>query len=299
MRERVAYARGSAGLPRACALLVCGLFMYTTPAYAAPPLVLVVAADASDFVLAAGGTIAKMAEAGSAVYVIRVTNDEKDSWGLPPEETALRARAEADSAARALGVKEAISLGYRAAELADVSFSGIRDRLIFYIRHYKPSVMFIPNPYSEYDRVLDRYYTGAAAEDAFRVAALENFQLPHGDVGLAPHLTPELYYYAQPLDPRRKEPESTATFVPRPKSVDIASTLPKKLAAAAALKTSNESTARRLKARLDATGRRLPILDTVDESSIKRLAEINVRGLGTTEEFRYAGVEFRIPRKYR
>ncbi len=278
----------------ASALLACAIDLA-----AAPPVVLVVAAEASNFVLAAGGTIAKMAEAGSTVYVIRVTNDEKDSWGLTAEETALRSRAESEAAARALGVKEVISLGYRAAELADVSFSGIRDRLIFYIRHYKPGVMFIPNPYTEYDRVLDRYYTGAAAEDAFRAAALENFQLAHADGGLGHHLTPELYYYAQPVDPRRKEPESTATFVPQPRSIDIAGTLQKKIAAAAALKTANESTARRLKARLDATERRLSMLETIDESGIRRLAEVNVRGLGTTEEFRYAGIEFRIPGKYR
>ena len=53
---------------------------------------------------------------------IRVTNDEKNSWDLTPEETALRA-AESEQAGKILGVKEVISMGYRAAELADVPFT--------------------------------------------------------------------------------------------------------------------------------------------------------------------------------
>ena len=96
-------------------------------------------------------------------------------------------------------------MGYRAAEMADVPFTSLRDRLIVYIRHYKPTIMFIPNPYTEFDRVLDRYYTGRAAEDAWRAASLENFVPPFQEFGLKPHLTPELYYYAQPVDPRRRD----------------------------------------------------------------------------------------------
>ena len=266
---------------------------------AAQQKVLVVTADASDYLLAAGGTIAGMSARGAEVTLIRVTNDEKDSYDLPPEETALRTRRESEEAARMLGIKEVIPLGYRADELADVPFTTLRDRLIFYIRFYKPSVLFIPNPHTEFDRVLDRFYTGRAAEDAWRAASLANYQLPFAEVGLATHLTPEVYYYAQPLDPKRREPESTATFVPRPMSVEIAATLERKVKAAQALKTINDSMARRLKDRLTATGRRLRLLDTVDEKSVNALVEQNVRGLGGKEDFRYAGVEYRIPAAYR
>jgi LmbE family N-acetylglucosaminyl deacetylase len=279
------------------------------PVRAEGPVVLVVTADAGDYLLAAGGTIAKLIGNGAAAYVIRVTNDEKDSWELKAEETALRARAESEEAGRILGVKEVISMGYRAAELADVPFTTLRDRLIVYIRHYKPSILFIPNPYTEYDRVLDRYYTGRAAEDAWRASSLENFVPPFQEFGLNPHLTPELYYYAQPVDPRRREEESTATFVPELKLVDITGTFEKKLKAVQALKTINYSMAMRLKQRLTSTGRRLAVLDQVNAEAINTLVQENVRGLakiaasGTSydmaEEFRYAGISFRIPRKYR
>jgi len=262
-------------------------------------VILAVSADTGNFLLSAGGTIAGMTQKGATVYLIRVTNDEKDSWELTPEETARRSRTESEEAAGILGIKEVIPMGYRSAELADVPFTSLRDRLMIYVRHYRPTVMFIPNAYTEYDRVLDRYYAGRAAEDAWRAASLENYLPPFGALGLKPHLTAELYYYAQPLDPRRSEPESSATFVPQPKVVDISATFDRKLKAAQALKTSNYSTAMRLKARLASTGRRLPLLDVVNEVSVNKLIEENVRGLGKAEEFRYAGVEYRIPAKYR
>ncbi len=272
-------------------------------------VVLVVTAAAADYLHAAGGTLAALIGQGAEVYVLRVTNDEKDSYGVGPEETARRVRQESEEAGRILGVKEVIGLGYRQWELADVSFTELRDRIIFYIRHCRPGVMFIPNPYTEYDRVLDRYYTGAAAEDAWRAAAFANYQPAHAAAGMQPHLTPELYYYAPPVDPRRREPESSATFVPQPKVVDIAATFERKLRAARALKTVNYSTAARLRDRLESTRRRLRLLDRVTDQAAAELLEINLRGLAKlaaegsglalAEEFRYAGVEYQIPAKYR
>lgn len=287
----------------AIAVLGC---LLGAPLGAQPPVVLVITADSSDFVLAAGGTIAAMVDKGATAHVIRVTNDEKEAWELAPEQAAVRNRSECEQAARILGLKDVISLGYRAWELADVPFTTLRDRLIVYLRHYRPTILFLPNPYTEYDRVLDRFYTGRAAEDAWRAAAFENFVPPFAQVGgLKPHLTPEVYYYAQPLDPRRSEPESTAVFVPQPVIRDIAATLSQKIKAAQALRTIQHSQVMRLKASLAATGRRLPLLDTVNDAAVDRLAEENVRGLarrigGATpsEEFRYAGVEYRIPSRY-
>ena len=289
-------------------VLVLALAFMAPGARAQSPVVLVVTADAEDYLLAAGGTIAEMIRKGATAYVIRVTNDEKDSWDLNPEETALRTRTESEEAGRILGVKEVVSMGYRAAEMADVPFTSLRDRLIVYIRHYKPAILFIPNPYTEFNRVLDRFYAGRAAEDAWRAASLENFAPPFQEFGLNPHLTPELYYYAQPLDPRRRDAESTSTFVPELKIVDITAGFDKKLKAIQALRTINYSMIMRLKQRLTSTGRRLPRLDQVNAEAVNALVEENVRGLakvassGTSykmaEEFRYAGISFRIPSKY-
>jgi LmbE family N-acetylglucosaminyl deacetylase len=294
---------------RAAILLIILACRFATAQDAKKPVVLVVSADTDNFVLSAAGAIADMVDRGAVAYWIRVTNDDKNAWELAPEEAGSRTLAESEQAAKVLGLKELVSMGYRAVELADVPFTTLRDRLMVYIRHYRPTVMFIPNPYTEYDRVLDRYYTGRAAEDAWRAASLDNYLPPFSAAGLKPHLTPELYYYAQPVDPKRRDPESTATFVPQPKTVDISRVFDKKLKAAQALKTINQSNAMRLKTRLASSGRRLPLLDVVNESSINALVEQNVRGLAKiaaadssyaqAEEFRYAGPEFRIPAKYR
>jgi LmbE family N-acetylglucosaminyl deacetylase len=270
--------------------------------------VLVITADQSDYVLSAGGTIAGMIGQGATGRLVRVTNDEKDSWELSPEETARRARDESEQAARILGIQEVVSLGYRAGELGGVSPTELRDRLMFYIRLYRPDIVFLPNPYTHYDEVLDRFYTGQAAEEACRAAALENFQPPFAVAGLKTHTAGELYYYSQPFDPRRREPEGPATFVPQLKGVDITAALDKKVRAAQALKTANWSMAMRIKQRLQDTGRRLPLLDTMTDEAIDKLVEINVRTLGVIggegrgfqygEEFQYAGVEYRIPTRY-
>lgn len=267
--------------------------------------ILVITADASDYVLAAGGTLATMAAGGAKITLLRITNDDKESWNLPPEETAVRTRAESEAAAKVLGIAKVIHLGYRAGELGGVSPTELRDRILFYVRQVRPQTMFIPNPYAEYVEVLDRHYTGLAAEEARRIAPLRNHQPPHAMVGLETHTVPELYYYAQPIDPRRREPEGPARFVPQPVVKDIAGTLGKKLAAAQALKTINLAMAMRIKQRLDETGRRLPLLDKVNDATVAKLVEENVRGLAAlcakdspqklAEEFHYAGPDYQVP----
>ena len=83
-------------------LLACTSLSRPAPA-ADDKVVLVVTADASDYILAAGGTIAKMIDDGATAYLVRVTNDDKDSWGLSAEETAVRTRRESEQAAEIHG----------------------------------------------------------------------------------------------------------------------------------------------------------------------------------------------------
>lgn len=269
--------------------------------------VLVVAADAG-WLECAGGLVARRVEEGGEAVLVRIGNDEKESWGLTPEETALRNRNESEAAAKILGIKQTHSLGFRSSELRDVPHTTMRDRLILLIRRYKPAVMLIPNPHTEHDRNLDHYYAGAAAEDAWHCARYPNFLPAASHEGLGPHIVSEVYYYGPPVDPRRREPESTATFVPQPVRVDIGGVFARKLRAAQAMRTVNTSRAMRLKETLQATGRRLPLLDTVNDQAVDKLTEENLRGLGTVcaegsgyklaEEFRYAGIEYGIPSKY-
>src|SRR5581483_8568578 len=243
---------------------------YPKAALPSPKTVLVVTAHGGDYVLSAGGTVARLAGSGSDVYVIRVANDEKESRDLLPEEAAARSRVENEEAARILGAKAIISLGYRSGELGAVSPTELRDRLLFYFLRYRPDAMFLPNPYTEHDDQLDHLYTGSAAEEASLAAGLANFQPPFALVGLSRHSAPDLYYYSLPLDSGMAEPESTAAFVPQPIGFDITQTFAVKLKAAEALRTANNAFSAELSERLARTGRRLP----------PKLIELRLRNLG-------------------
>lgn len=246
------------------------------------PVVLVVTAYADDYLLWAGGAIAGMIQNGARAHLVRVTGGENQ---------------ESAQAAQLLGIADVTELGYRAGELAGVSPTELRDRLILLIRHYRPDVLFFPNPYSHFDDRLDRHHTGSAAEEARWAASMANFQPSHGEVALKVHHTAEAYYYAPPVDPARNQPETTATFAPQPKTVDIGATFDRKARALSALKTVNLALARDVHDRLARTGRRLRVLDTVDDASAARLLRIRLDGLPRSEEFLYAGPGFQIPSK--
>ncbi len=273
-------------------------------AAAAPKTVMVVAADAR-WLECCAGLVARQLAAGLRGLLVRVGDDRLEGWNMPPEQAAWRNRLEAEAAAKVLGLAEVVSFGYPAGELRNVPHTTLRDRLLTLIRRHRPAVLVIPNPHTEHDRNLDSYYAGAAAEDAWHAARFANY-LPA--LALEPYVTPEVYYYAPPVDPRRREPEAAAAFVPQPVQVDISPWFSKKLAAARELKTVNRARAERLRERLAAAGQRLPLLATVDDAAAARLAEENLRGLAAlgaegsnyalAEEFRYAGVEYGIPAKY-
>ncbi|MFN9894733.1 MAG: PIG-L deacetylase family protein [Acidobacteriota bacterium] len=273
-------------------------------AAAAPKTVMVVAADAR-WLECCAGLLARHLAQGLRGLLVRVGDDRLEGWNMPPEQAAWRNRLEAEAAAKTLGLAEVVSFGYPAGELRNVPHTTLRDRLITLIRRHRPAVLVIPNPHTEHDRNLDSYYAGAAAEDAWHAARFANY-LPA--LALEPHVIPEVYYYAPPVDPRRREPEAAAAFVPQPVQVDISPWFSKKLAAAHELKTVNRARAERLRERLAAAGQRLPLLETVDDAAAARLAEENLRGLAAlgaegskyamAEEFRYAGVEYGIPTKY-
>jgi LmbE family N-acetylglucosaminyl deacetylase len=243
----------------------------TMPRPAAPSTLpqgpaLVVTTYDEDYLLAAGGTVARMVQSGSEVSLLRVVEDG--------------ARAESEEAERLLGVRQVFSLNYRRGELPAVSPTELRDRILFYIRRLRPRSLWIPNPYAHHDGRMDRLYAGSAAEEARLAAGLANFQPPFALAGLAPYTVPDLYYYSQPLDPETLRPEAAAPFVPQPVAFDIGGTAAgRKLNALLALHSANQAIWRDVTTRLARTGRKL------DASSPDALARIRVTGLGNSEAF--------------
>lgn len=246
--------------------------------------VLAVTAEGEDYLLYAGGTLAAMAKEGAAVYVV----------------CATACSGEDEAAAKALGFRRMDSLGYRRGNLAGISPTELRDRIVFHIRLRKPAAIFFPNPHAEYDEGFDRLHAGMAAEEAAFTAAQRNLQPSHAVVDLAPHVTPEWYFYAPPADPRRRQGEAGEPFVPQPKVVDIAAVLEVKVKAASLLRTAESRLAAELERRMN---RSLPgqAAGRLYAERVRGLAKLSAAGTAyrAAEEFVYAGVAFQIPAAYR
>jgi LmbE family N-acetylglucosaminyl deacetylase len=246
----------------------------------------VITAHADDFTIFAGGTIAKMIDDGYTAHLIRVTNDEKDSYDLDAGETSHRNTLEMRAAADVLGFKEIYSLDFRNDEMDAISETEIRARLIFLFRKLRPWTIFTFDPSAKFEENPDHKKTARAAEDAAWTSQGHLFLPEQFSQGLERWVVVDRYYWARQLD------EQDAN-----KIVDITSTIDRKISAIQQHKTMDRHTAYSLKEKLAEANLRLPLLDTVDENSINKLVDIQVRdraaavgkkhGMQYAEEFHY------------
>lgn len=110
------------------------------PSAAAGP-VLVIAPHPDDEVLGAGGTIARLADAGRPVDVAVVTSGRPPAY--PPEQVA-RVRNEAAAAHALLGVRETHWLGLPAAELGETPHGAVNAAIGNLVRELAPTLLLIP-----------------------------------------------------------------------------------------------------------------------------------------------------------
>ncbi len=180
-----------------------------------PKRVLAVTPHADDVTLFAGGTLALWIENGCRVSVLRVTQDEKDSFEHGPGEAAEINGREFREAMEALGVHDIVELGYQDCELMDVPYGVLREKLIRAIREFRPEVIVSFDPTCD-DENPDHEIVAKAAADAAWAAGYPNFHPEHREQGLMPHIPLGLYYF-------------TRHFVEGETAVDISSVLSKKL----------------------------------------------------------------------
>src|ERR1700731_4400456 len=90
----------------------------------------------------AGGVLAKLLSEGYTGYLIRTSNDEKDSYHLTLGETVLANERDTARLVTTLGFKKSYDLAYRNHRLDDVSRTEIRGRLIFLFRLLKVDTVF-------------------------------------------------------------------------------------------------------------------------------------------------------------
>jgi LmbE family N-acetylglucosaminyl deacetylase len=213
------------------------------------PTVLVICPHADDGALFCGGQIAKFADAGWHVVLVRVTDDRTDSIGLSYDETIRVNTEQLHDAARIMGVRDVVELGYATDCLGDVSRVELRERFIRLLRQYRPYAVMSFDPYAQYEPNLDHIVTAQAVEEAYWTATFDKHHPEHLAVGLEPHSVCERWYYARQL------PRINCV-------VDIADTLGRKVAAASAHVEMIRNTLNQSRLQLRTQGRYVPALDT-------------------------------------
>jgi LmbE family N-acetylglucosaminyl deacetylase len=234
----------------------------------------------------AGGTLAKLMNEGYTGYLIRTSNDEKDSYHLSLGETVLANERDSARLVKTLGFSKSYDLGYRNHRLDDVSRTELRGRLLFLIRLLKVDTIFSYDPWGHYEENPDHYVTAQAVEAACWMASgLLDFP-EQFDAGLKPHAVSEKYYFA-------RGPQLVNRVV------DIEPFLPQKIAAIESCQTMMTHMVKDLNDSLTARGLRIAALsgdnaqattEFVQNAFVARdRATGGKHGLAYAEEFHYIG----------
>lgn len=194
-------------------------------------VVLAVGAHPDDMDFGASGTIARWVEEGAMVYYLICTDGSRGS--SDPKMTHKRLagirKKEQLAAAKILGVTKVFFLTFIDTQL--VSDLKLKERIVWYIRSLKPSIVVTMDPTFYY--ALDPYNTGSSFinHTDHRAAALatmdsvfplsrDRLTFPeHEKEGLAPHKVQELYF---------------TNWEKKDTLIDITSTFKKKMRAIAA-----------------------------------------------------------------
>jgi LmbE family N-acetylglucosaminyl deacetylase len=168
----------------------------------APAAVLAVYAHPDDPDVAAGGTLARWAAAGSEIHVCICADGDKGSLdpATDPRLLVARRRDEVAAAGAILGVKAHHWLGFRDGELDDER--ALRGRLVALVRRIRPDAVVAPDPTAvyfgqHYVNHRDHRVVGWAALDAVSPAAGNPHYFP--DAGAAHQVG--LVYLSGTLEP--------------------------------------------------------------------------------------------------
>jgi LmbE family N-acetylglucosaminyl deacetylase len=267
--------------------------------------VLVITSTAGDYLMAAGGTLAMLIDQGYTVNVVQIGNDEKNSIGSSPAETRLANNRDGENAARILGIREVYLLNHKSGELGQVSSNEIRNQLFGLIRHYKPQIIFHPDPWIHYEPDWDQFFTARPAEE-FSYGSGRYVGEEFTKMGLPPVGVSETYYYAANRPYRPGEGGHNAAKF-RPVNIDKFFNL--KVAALEKLETANRRYATQVKQRLDLAGKPSLLLSAISRETINALIRAYAEELAETigqkhgfrygEEFNYHGPGPRIPEHVR
>jgi LmbE family N-acetylglucosaminyl deacetylase len=245
-------------------------------------VVLVVVAHADDPTLFLGGTIARWADAGWRVVVVRATDDRYDSVGLDEATTIQRNTAEFAEAMAVLGVHQIVELGHRTDCLADASEVALREQIIRQIRTHRPYALVTFDPHSGVgEDNEDHKVVAAATDEAFWTSQFDLHHPEHLADGLRPHGCFERWYFGRPVHHVTDH-------------VDISGVIERKVDAACCHRTMMTNFAHQLVLQADTGGWDLPIAaQVIDSGDVRTLLEPLLRAR-PTEDFRivtFGGLE--------
>lgn len=222
---------------------------------------MIISPHADDAAAFCGGTLARLADDGWKVILVRVTDDRKDSVGLSVEDTMVRNTAELQEAARILGIQEVVELGFETDMLADVPLGDLRERMVYLFRRHRPFAVFSFDPYGLYENNQDHVRVAQAVDEAFWVACFDKHYPGHFDEGLEPFSVCERWYFARQL-------QHETHFE------DISTTLERKVQALCAHREMMRNTINQLRLQLKTWGKQVPWLEQSMEGDMRPLLEM-------------------------
>ncbi len=173
--------------------------------------ILLVCPHPDDAEFAAAGTVAKWVREGKeVVYVVCTSGDKGTSdINMKPEALVKIREEEQRAAAKVLGVREVVFLGYPDQELEDTR--EFRKEIVRQIRIYRPDIVVTADPYRRYIWHRDHRITGQVTLDAIYPYARDHLAYPDLFAeGLKPHRVNEVWCYS--LDNINYRSDITDTF---------------------------------------------------------------------------------------
>lgn len=247
-----------------------------------------IAPHCDDISLFAAGTVLKLVKEGYSGVLIRTTNDEMKGTGATSGEVVHNNERDNAEVARRLGLRKVFDLRYRSRRLDESSCVEMRARLVFLLRLMKVDTVICDDPWAHYEENPDHRLTASCVEAACLMAADQHGYPEHLEAGLDPYTVRERYYYARGHQAVNRVVDISAVFDGK-LDVNVAN---------ASLGPAGHNGAR-LRARLAAEGRSLPILGADDETAnrayirqfvLQEDAELGQRyGLRYAEPFHYVG----------
>ncbi len=159
--------------------------------------VLVVAAHPDDAEFGAAGSVARWSREGRTVAYVVCTDGEKGTSDrtIRSEDLAVMRRKEQEAAARILGVRQVVFLGYPDQGLEDTP--QFRREIVRLIRRFRPETIVTSDPYRRYLWHRDHRISGQVVLDAVFPCARDHLSFPELiEEGLEPHKVREILFWA-------------------------------------------------------------------------------------------------------